>query len=99
MNVKQTLSKCLTNITPTMHKTRRSSLFSAIESTINGGTLSVTGLGRNMDNNAYEKHRIKRVDRLCSNLNLQHEIPFIYTRMCHLLVGALKQPIIHVNLL
>jgi hypothetical protein len=42
-----------------MHKVRRLSLFAAIESTINGGVLSVTGLGRNIGNPADEKHRIK----------------------------------------
>jgi len=47
MNVKQLLSKYLLDVTPTMHKIRRLSLFAAIESTINGGVLSVTGLGRN----------------------------------------------------
>ena len=40
-----------------MHKIRRLRLFAAIESTINGGVLFVTGLGRNIDNRAYEKHR------------------------------------------
>jgi hypothetical protein len=60
MNVKQLLSKYLSDVTPTMHKVRRLSLFAAVESTINGGALSVTGLGRNIDSRAYEKHRIKR---------------------------------------
>jgi hypothetical protein len=54
----------------TMHKIRRLSLFAAIESTINGGALSVTGLGCNIDNRAYEKHRIKRINRLCGNVHL-----------------------------
>ena len=75
MNVKQLLSKYLLDVTPTLHKIRRSSLFAAIESTINGGVLSVTGLGRNIDNSAYEKHRIKCVDRLCGNVHLQQETP------------------------
>lgn len=97
MNVKQTLSKYLTEITPTMHKIRRRSLFAAIESTINGGALSVTGLGRNIDNPAYEKHRIKRVDRLCSNVNLQQEIPLVYSQMCAVVVGQNQRPIIHVD--
>jgi len=35
-----------------MHKTHRLSLFSTIESSINGGTLSVMGLERNIDNKA-----------------------------------------------
>ena len=97
MNVKQTLSKYLANITPIMHKTRRLSFFAAIESTLNGGALSVTGIGRNINNNAFEKHRIKRVDRLCSNVHLQQEIPLIYSRMCASLMGQSKQPIIHVD--
>lgn len=44
MNVKQTLSKYLDQIIPTMHKTRQQSLFAAIESIVNGGTFSVTVL-------------------------------------------------------
>jgi hypothetical protein len=97
MNVKQLLSKYLFNVTPNMHKIRRLSLFAAIESTINGGVLSVTGLGRNVDSRAYEKHRIKRVDRLCGNVHLQQEIPLVYSQMCTAIVGQNKQPTIHVD--
>ncbi len=49
LNAKQVLSKCLSLVTPLMHKTRRQSLFSAIESSMNGGSLSITGLGRDID--------------------------------------------------
>ncbi len=61
MNAKQVLSKCLSLVTPMMHKTRRLSLFTAIESSMNGGSISVTGLGRDIDSKAMEKHKIKRV--------------------------------------
>jgi hypothetical protein len=97
MNAKQVLSKCLSLVTPLMHKTLRFSLFAAIESSMNGGSLYITGLGRNITNKAKEKHKIKRVDRLCSNANVHREIEFIYTRMTHLLVGKMKQPIIHID--
>lgn len=97
MNAKQVLSKCLSLVTPLMHKTRRLSLFSAIESSMNGGSLSITGLGRNIDSNALEKHKIKRVDRLCNNPNLHRDIEFIYTRMAYLLVDKMEQPIIHID--
>ena len=97
MNAKQVLSNYLSVVTPTMHKVRRDSLFAAIESSINGASLSVTGIGRNISNHAYEKHRIKRVDRLCSNTHLQREIPNIYASMCAQLVAQCKQPIIHVD--
>lgn len=97
MNVKQILSKYLTHITPAMHKIRRLSLFAAIESTLNGGTLSVTGLGRNLNNRAYEKHRIKRVEILCSNVHLQQEIVSIYRRMSAALINTNQHPIIHID--
>ena len=54
---------------------------------MNGGSLSITGLDRDIDSKAMEKHKIKRVDRLCDNPNLHREIEFIYTRMAYLLVG------------
>ena len=97
MKAKSFLSKILINVTPSMHKTRRSSLFAAIESAINGGSLSVTGLGRNIDNKAKEKHRIKRVDRLCNNVNLHGEINTIYQQMNGLLISPHSTPIILVD--
>ncbi|EDQ00808.1 IS10R, transposase [Shewanella benthica KT99] len=75
----------------------RLSLFAAIESSMNGSSLSITGLGRNIDNIAKEKHKIKRVDRLCSNVNIHRKIEFVYARMVYLLVGKMKQPIIHID--
>jgi hypothetical protein len=61
------------------------------------GILSVTGLGRNIDNRAYEKHRIKRVDRLCGNVHLQQEVPLVYSQMCTVIMGQNKRAIIHVD--
>jgi hypothetical protein len=87
MNVKQLISKYLLDVTPTMHKIRRLSLSAVIESTIDGGALSITGLGRNIDNPVYDKHPIKRVDRLCGNVHLQQEIPLICSQMCAAIVG------------
>lgn len=97
MNAKQVLSKCLSLVTPLMHKTRRQSLFSSIESSMNGASLSITGLGREIESKAMEKHKIKRVDRLCSNTYLHRDIEFIHTRMTYLLVGTMQQPIIHID--
>ncbi|WP_220740524.1 IS4 family transposase, partial [Shewanella sp. c952] len=60
-------------------------------------SLSITGLGREIESKAMEKHKIKRVDRLCSNTYLHRDIEFIYTRMTYLLVGTMQQPIIHID--
>ena len=97
MKAKSFLSKTLLNVTPSMHKVRRLSLFAAVESAINGGSLSVTGLGRNIDNKAQEKHRIKRVDRLCNNMNIHREINTIYQHMSTLLVSPYTTPKISVD--
>lgn len=91
------LSKCLSLVPPLMHKTRRLSLFSAIESSMNGGPLSITGLGRGIDSNTLGKHKIKRVDRLCSNANIHRDIELIYSRMAYLLVGKMPHPTIHID--
>jgi len=80
-----------------MHKNRRLSLFAAVESAVNGGCLSVTGLGRNIDNDVKEKHRIKRVDRLCNNTNLHGEINTIYHQMRASLISDNRSPIILVD--
>jgi hypothetical protein len=92
MNVKQLSSKYLLDVTPTMHNIRRLNLFAAIESTINGGVFSVTGLGRNIDNRVYEKHRVKRIDRLCGSVRLQPEIPLVYSHMCTVIIGQNIRP-------
>ena len=97
MKARSFLSKMLLSVTPSMHKTRRLSLFAAIESAINGGSLSVTGLGRNIDNKAKEKHRIKRVDRLCNNINIHRETKAIYQQMNVLLISPHSTPIILVD--
>lgn len=97
MNVKHVLSKHLYAVTPSMHKTRRLSLFSSIESLMNGASLSVSGLGRNINSNAYEKHNIKRVDRLCNNANLYSEIKPIYMQMVSMLIAENSSPVILVD--
>jgi hemolysin-activating ACP:hemolysin acyltransferase len=59
--------------------------------------ISVTGLGRNINHRVHDKHRIKRVDRLCSSANLQQAIPLVYSQMFAFLVSESQQPIVHVD--
>jgi len=97
MNVPRFLSRSVARVTPTMHKIRRACFFAAIESAMNGGSLSVTGLGRNICNMALEKHRIKRIDRLCSNAKFHREIKSIYHRLATQAIGQLPRPVIHID--
>jgi hypothetical protein len=59
--------------------------------------LSVTGLGRAIDSQAKEKHCIKRADRLLSNRNLYSEHRDIYQTITHLIVGAMRRPVILID--
>ena len=97
MNVPRFLSRSIAHVTSTMHKIRRQCFFVAIESAMSGGALCVTGLGHNINNKALEKHRIKRIDRLCGNVKFQHEIKSIYHRLSSLMVGRLQRPVIHID--
>jgi hypothetical protein len=82
---------------PFMHKVRRLSLPCAVESAMNGGSFSVTGLGRNIDSKALENHRIKRVDRLCNNSYLHCEIESIYQCMITMLIAQDSRSVILVD--
>jgi hypothetical protein len=63
---------------------------------MNGSVASVTSIGRGIQGKAFEKHRIKRADRLLSNTHLQQEIPSIYAVLCHMFCTA-KYPVISVD--
>lgn len=97
MNVRQVLSNCLNLVTPGMHKARRLSLQSLVQSALDASAFSVTLLGRGIRRNAKEKHRIKQADRLCSNTHLQPRVQSIYQQMAWLLVKQVKHPVIHID--
>jgi hypothetical protein len=81
MHAQHILEGLLTEAIPTMHALRWDALLAAVASTLDGATLSVTAMGRGMSGPAYEKHRIKRADRLLSNAHLHKERVKIYTAM------------------
>ena len=56
-----------------VHKGRREALWSAVGGVLRGGQLSLTHIGRCLETKAYEKHAIKRVDRLLGNAHLWRE--------------------------
>lgn len=91
------LNSFLQEVTPSMHKIRRKSLGVMVTSLISGSSLSVTGLGRNIQSSTSEKHQIKRSMRLCSNPHLYREIMSIYSFTARRLVGTQLQPIILVD--
>ena len=51
----------------TIHKSRLTTLLLAAEGVINGKTLTLSGIARNLKSNTTTKHDIKRIDRLIGN--------------------------------
>ena len=59
-----------------------------VKSLLNGNAATVTSIGRGINTKAFEKHRIKRADRLLSNPHLLSETQFIFASICQLFLFA-----------
>ena len=97
MHATQLLNTHLQKHCQGIHKKRRVSLLSLVNACIHGKKLSVTGLGRGIKNAVYEKHNIKRADRLVGNKALHQERGIIYQAMMKWMIGQHKQPVILVD--
>jgi len=97
MRVQSIVNTFLNDVTPTMHKVRRASLYASLTSLLQGSPLSITGIGRNITSQTSEKHQIKRSMRLCRNPHLHTEIQAIYSRMALRIINQQTQPIILVD--
>lgn len=96
MNATTILNKILPIVSPNMHKARRKALSACVLSLAQGNLCTVTSIGRGIRSKAYEKHRIKRSDRLLSNPNLHREALSIYAYICRLFLIQTR-PIISVD--
>lgn len=80
-----------------IHATRLTVLFVAVEALIHGGRLTVTGLGRALCSGTTVKHALKRMARLLSNGQMQGEREQIQAALIHWILGAQPQPVIVVD--
>lgn len=80
-----------------IHKKRMAALMDMVQACIQGKNLSVTGLGRSINNAVFEKHNIKRADRLIGNPTLNQERGEIYRRLAQWTVGQQRRPVILVD--
>jgi len=97
MKVQKIVEHIIRKVTPNMHASRRLALSACVNSILNGNPTSVTRIGRGIPNNALEKHKIKRADRLCSNPLLQFECNEIYQTMVNQFGNLSATPIILVD--
>src|SRR5690606_35480076 len=93
MNVHTILTNIVSFVTPKMHSTRQKAVIDCVHSLANGSAATVTSIGRGIHSDAFEKHNIKRSDRLLSNTHLQHEQTVIYGAICRLFFQAKHQTI------
>lgn len=97
MKVQTIVTRLIERFTPNMHVMRRRALSACISSILNGSSSTVTRIGRGIDGPAYEKHRIKRADRLCTNPNMQLECSGIYSMLTNEFAAISSTPIILVD--
>jgi hypothetical protein len=86
--VRQVCSLCV----PVVHATRLAAVVAVVRAIIAGGRVSVTAIGRAVVSRAYQKHSIKRVDRLLSNWRMQAERGLYFRALAHQLIGDYRRP-------
>ncbi|MDP4536985.1 IS4 family transposase [Alkalimonas collagenimarina] len=96
MNVRTILTNIVSFVTPKMHATRQKAVTDCVYSLANGSSATVTSIGRGIDTAAYEKHSIKRADKLLSNANLLREKTLVFGAVCRLFCTA-KHPTISID--
>jgi hypothetical protein len=64
---------------------------------VDGAKATVTSLGRGLTGTAYDKHKIKRIDRLLSNQILHQELRTIYSALTATLLKGLPEPVILID--
>ena len=83
MNALSIVNKVVSLVSFKMHKTRQKAVIACVKSLLNGSAATATSIGRGINTRAFEKHRIKRADRLLSNPNLLSEAPANYFVAAH----------------
>ena len=80
-----------------IHKKRMTVLMDMVQACIQGKKLSVTGLGRAIKNSVFEKHNIKRADRLIGNPALNQERGLVYRALARWVISQQHRPVILVD--
>ncbi len=91
------LHKILGKRCPSIHATRLNTCYFAVQSLVDGAKATVTSLGRGLSGTAFDKHKIKRIDRLLSNQSLYQEKKTIYSALAATLLKGLPEPIILID--
>ena len=97
MQAKKLLHTLLEKACATMHGHRFSSLLTCCNALLLGQRLTLTQIGRAINNQVAAKHNIKKVDRLLSNPRLHQECFSIYASLAQTFLLNVKAPVILVD--
>ena len=97
MHTVKVLHTLLLQSAPAIHNVRLNSVLAAVQALTHGAQACVTSLGRGLTGQVYDKHKIKRIDRLLSNEHLYRERHAIYSGLTQQLLNGLPQPIIAID--
>lgn len=97
MHTTKVLHKLLCQSVPSIHASRLKTLLSVVQSVAQGARATVTSMGRGLSGSAYDKHKIKRADRLLSNAALYQESLAIYQAMTRLILKGLSEVVICID--
>jgi hypothetical protein len=97
MQVLKLLHKELENEMIGIHKKRIDSLFDCVQGLINSKVLTLTSIGRSIENQVSSRSNIRKVDRLLSNEHLYNERILFYKYMNKLLLAQNPRPLINVD--
>lgn len=97
MHATQLLDRFLAPGCQGIHGRRWRALMACVGGLLRGRKLSVTGLGRALQGGGWEKHHIKRSDRLIGNRHLHRERQRIFQALAAVLVGSQSRPVIVVD--
>ncbi len=97
MHTVKVLHKLLSQSVPFIHAVRLKAFMVAVQSLTQGGKATVTSLGRSLIGSAYDKHKIKRMDRLLSNKHLCKERIPVYAALTQQLLKGITEPVILID--
>lgn len=80
-----------------IHKNRLACLLQAVEGLLNSSKLTLVNIGRHLSGSAFEKHKIKLIDRLLGSRYLYCERKIIYQALSSVLISPSSRPIILVD--
>ncbi len=97
MHTAKVLHTLLSQSVPSIHGARLRALVCAVDAIVHGARANVTAIGRGLRGQVYDKHKIKRIDRLLSNPHLYKERGGLYRSIVDRLLWRIDEPIILID--